>query len=735
MTQNNSMPKVDSQTLVRGMTAGLVVGVVILTVTISLATLIFSGALAPFLSRGIGLFLFSALVMSIVVSLSSSLPGVTIVPQDSPGALVAVGAAGIASALAGTLDPERMYYTVTMAIILSALTTGVIFYLIGQFRLGNLVRFIPYPVIGGFLAGTGWLIVRGSLEGTLGQPLSLSILPSLFQPDMLMRWAPVLVFAVAVLLILRRFNHFLIWPAIVLGGVLLFYGLIVSQGMSIEQARAGGFLLQPFPSGGLWQPFLPTQFAQVDWDALAAEADKFIAIPIVSLIAFLLNASALELVAKRDMDLNRELRVVGISNVLAGLGGGPVGYHMLGGTSLAFRMGAKTRAVSVTIAAICALVLLTGGGFISYLPVLFLRGMLLMLGLSFLADWVYDARTKLPLSDYALVWVILFVIAGVGFLEGVGVGIALATILFVFKYARISTVRDTLNGRVYHSKVERPAAQREILNNKGEAIRIFRLQGYLFFGTANGVLSRVREILEDTTQREHFIILDFHRVHSLDSSAVSSFVRMRQLADLHDIYLVFTQVDKIIRRQMEQGGFVGDQRTHFFPSLDFGMEWCENMLLMKHEASTEFISTTIQSQLKRTFPHPDLVESLIQYLEREDADTNVTLMRRGDPSDSLYFIESGRLNIQLETADGEVIRLRSLRGGTVVGEIAMYLNSPRTADVITTQRGVLYRLTSDALARMEAESPPTAAALHEWIARQMAERLADNNNTIEALLD
>ncbi len=718
----------------RGITAGVVVGVIILTVAISLAALIFSGDLAPFLSRGIGLFLFGALVMSVIVSALSSLPGVTIVPQDSPGALIAVGAAGIATVMAGSA-PERMYATVVAAIILSALGTGVIFYLIGQFKLGNLVRFIPFPVIGGFLAGTGWLIVRGALEGTLDQPLSQSVFSSLFQTDMLLRWLPVAVFAFVVLLILRRFDHILIWPAVVLGGILLFYGLIFAQGLTIEGARAEGLLMQPFPSGGLWRPMLPSDWGAVDWNVLGSQAGSLVVIPLVSLIAFLLNASALELVAKRDMDLNRELRVVGLSNVLAGLGGGPVGYHMLGGTSLAFRMGAKTRAVSITIAVICALVLLTGGGFIAYLPVMFLRGMLLMLGLSFLADWVYDARAKLPRSDYALVWVILFVIADVGFLEGVGVGIALATVLFVFKYARIATVRDTLNGQVYHSKVERPPTQREILNKNGEGIHIFRLQGYLFFGTVNGILSRVREILEDKTRREHYIILDFHRVHSLDSSAVSSFVRMRQLADIHDIYLVLTQVARPIRSQMEKGGFVGDQRVQFFPSLDFGMEWCENMLLTRNEASTEFLVTGIQSQLKRTFPHPELVASMLNYLEREEADAHTTLMRRGDPSDSMYFIESGRINIQLETPDGEIIRLRSLRGGTVVGEIAMYLNSPRTADVITVQRSVLYRLTSDALTRMESEAPQTASALHEWIARQMAERLADNNNTIEALLD
>jgi len=313
--------------------------------------------------------------------------------------------------------------------------------------------------------------------------------------------------------------------------------------------------------------------------------------------------------------------------------------------------------------------------------------------------------------------------------------VAISILLFVFKYASVNTVRDSLNGKIYHSNVERPAIQRETLNRLGEAIHIFRLQGFIFFGTSNGILSRVREILEDTTHHENFIILDFHRVHNLDSSAVSSFVRMRQLADLHDIYLVLTQVSPLMHRQMEQGGFVGDQRVQFFPSLDYGMEWCENMLLTKNEASTEFIATTMQSQLRRTFPHPELVEPLFKYLERVEAEADVTLMRRGDPPDAMYFVEAGRLNIQLVTPDNEVIRLRSIRSGTVIGEIGMYLNQTRTADVITLQKSVLYRLSTEALMRMEAEDPQAAAALHEWVARLLAERLSDNNHAIEALLD
>jgi SulP family sulfate permease len=307
--------------------------------------------------------------------------------------------------------------------------------------------------------------------------------------------------------------------------------------------------------------------------------------------------------------------------------------------------------------------------------------------------------------------------------------------LFVFKYSSLNTVRDSLNGKIYHANVDRPAIQRETLRKHGEGIHIFRLQGYIFFGTSDKLLTRVRELLEDQTEIEHFIVLDFHRVHGLDSSAVSSFTRMHQLAELFDVYLVLTQVAPAIQKQMELGDFKADERIKFFPTLDHGMEWCENMLLNKYEASTQFIQMNLKSQLRSHFPKPHLIDRLLNHLERMEVDENFYLMRRGDLPESMYFIESGRLNVLIETAEGEMMRLRSVRSGTVVGELGMYLKGERTANVVTAQKSVLYKLTSDAMKNMEAQDPDVASALHEWIARLLAERMADNNRSIEALLD
>jgi SulP family sulfate permease len=101
----------------------------------------------------------------------------------------------------------------------------------------------------------------------------------------------------------------------------------------------------------------------------------------------------------------------------------------------------------------------------------------------------------------------------------------------------------------------------------------------------------------------------------------------------------------------------------------------------------------------------------------------------------MYFVEEGMVTAQLETDDGQIVRLRSMRGGTTVGEMGLYMGTPRTADVIASRSSLVFRLSAEALERMRRQDPEVAALLHEWIARQLAERLAANNRTIEALMD
>ena len=165
---------------------------------------------------------------------------------------------------------------------------------------------------------------------------------------------------------------------------------------------------------------------------------------ILSAVALLLNASALEITIRQDIDLDHELRAAGYANLVGGLGGAAVGYHALGMSALAYRLAARSRLVNLVSGLLCGAALFFGASLIAYFPKAVLGGMLLYLGLSFLVDWLIDARRFLPAIDYLLVWLILAIIVAFGFLQGIGAGVFIAAILFVISYSRVNIIKNVL---------------------------------------------------------------------------------------------------------------------------------------------------------------------------------------------------------------------------------------------------------------------------------------------------
>jgi SulP family sulfate permease len=508
------------------------------------------------------------------------------------------------------------------------------------------------------------------------------------------------------------------------------------SGYSLQNAREMGWLLGPFPQGMLWKPLDLSLLTLVNWNLIAAQSGNMIAVAMIGLVALLLNASALELIAQKDVDLNHELISTGIANIAGGLMGSPVGYHYLGISSLAFRMGISNRLVSLFAATVTGLALLFGASLLSLIPKLIVGGLILFVGLSFLVEWLYDAWFQLPHTDYALVWVILIVVGAAGFLAGVGTGIVIAILLFVVNYSRIDIVKDSLTGESYRSSMERPFEARQVIRRLGQQIEILRLHGFVFFGTSQSLVRRINDRLNDfNLQKLRYLILDFQHVTALDSSAVFSFVRLKQLADTNQFFIVLTDINEATMHQLARAGLQDtDSNIRFFPSMDYGMEWCESKMLVEEGGSAIIRAGSLRGQLRKLFPSSEEVDKFISYLDREDVQEYHIVINRGDAPDSMYFVDSGQLTTRLETAKGKFMRLMTQGGGTMVGEMGLFLRQSRTATVVADKPSVLYRLTLDAYNKMMHKDPDLAFHLNQWIGRVLAVRLAENTQTLEVLL-
>ena len=724
--------------LASSLPTGIVIGILAVLSQVSYGVLLFTGDLSGFVSQGIGLVLFGAVVFSAILALTSSFSGTIALSQGGPAAILGVLATIMANRMPASATPETVYYTVVAAVMLTSLITGMFFLLMGYFKLGNLVRFVPYPVIGGFLAGVGWLVIKGAINSMTERSLKFSNVPLFLQVQILIKWLPGVIFGIVLLLILRRYKHFLIMPALFLTAIGLFYLTLRLTGTSVAEAGSQGWFLGPFSSGSLWKPLTLSSFSQVDWMVLLKHIGNAAPILLISLISFLLNATGLELVIQKDFDLNRELQLVGAANVAAGLGGGPVGYHVLGQSTLAYRMGDSSRFVGLCVTGVCGATLFFGASLLSYFPKPVLGGSLVFIGLSFLVEWVYDARQKLPKIDYLLVLLILVVIGVFGFLQGVGVGLLVAGGLFILNYSRMTVVRNELSGANYHSNFDRSEHHRQTLRQKGEQITILKLHGFIFFGTANTLLERIRQRIHDSDHLPlRYLVLDFHHVRGLDSSVMYSFIKMKQLAKNHDFVLVLTYLSQEIRHQLEEAEILEDDTTlcRAFPDLDHSLEWCEDQVLLAENLSLLEEKQPLQQQLEHIFPHPAIAAKLMRYLEKCVKAPGTYLMRYGDPADDLYFIESGVVTIQIDLEEGKVLRLRTRGAGTTIGEVGLFLGGMRSASVVIERHGTFYRLTADALKRMQADDPDVLVELHVFIIRLLAERLADSSRIIKTMVD
>jgi sulfate permease, SulP family len=562
---------------------GLTTGAVGVLFDLSFAALIFSDRLSQHLAVGVGLVLLSAAITRTMTALMSSYPGVVADLGTVPTAILAWSTGAIAKQLPVDASATELLITIVVTIALTTFLTGAFLFLLGILRVGEMVRLVPQPVVGGFVASTGWLLVKGGLKVMTGISLNFNSLIALAHPDQLIRWLPGLILSIYLLALSQRRSHPYVMSASLFAAVGLFYTLLSLSGTSLAQASTQGWTLGvTLTHPPSWQFLSPSAFTQIHWPMIADQIPCMLTVVMVTVISLLLNISGLELVTDREMDVNRELKVAGIANLTIGLGGGILSYHSLSKSVLAQKMGSRSRRTTLITAAVFLGFPFLGVALLSYCPKLLLGGLLLFLGLSLLIEWVYKAWFKLPKSDYFLVLLILVISGAVGFLQGLIVGWVMAAVLFVITYSRIHRTQPGLSGRNCPSSRLRSTRDDDYLRRQGNQIYILEPQGCLFFGTANSLVNQIQQHIIHTPQEPvRFIMLNFRLVSDLDTSALHSFFRLRHLMNRHALTLVFTNLRPNVERKLQQAGFLTAEQFQVreFCDFDQGLAWCEDQIL------------------------------------------------------------------------------------------------------------------------------------------------------------
>lgn len=118
------------------------------------------------------------------------------------------------------------------------------------------------------------------------------------------------------------------------------------------------------------------------------------------------------------------------------------------------------------------------------------------------------------------------------------------------------------------------------------------------------------------------------------------------------------------------------------------------------------------------------------YLQKSTLNAKELLVRQGEASDSLYFVESGQISIYLQTGNQHPVRLQTICIGTMVGEVGYCLNIPRTATIVADKNTVVYRLTKSSMQAIQREEPLLAESIQNLMLRVIAERLVTANRQL-----
>lgn len=687
------------QTVFRQIVAGVVIGVMGVSIVLSLTTIVFRNELADGFARGAGWSLAGLVVIGTVTALTSSFRGLAAGPQDAPVVVLAA----VGAALANQTD-DPMATLATFAILASGVT-GVLLVVMGRFRWGAHVRQIPYPVVSGFIGGTGVILIMAGADqvfATSGEPGSLILVV-----------IPGLLVGLAVFAFGRWFPRSAISAIVIAVAFAAYYVVAAITSVDSADAMARGFLLGPFPEGSLADLGVVSELWAADWGAIAGLLPAFGAMLLVVPIALLLTTGGLEQTFKEELDEDRELTATGTALLMAAPFAGFAGYTYMSDTVISRRIGGASRIPPLIAAGMAAVVLVVGADLISLVPVAIPAGLLMAIGLDFVVTWVWEVRRRVTLAEYAVILVIVATVAVFGFLPGVGLGVAAATVLFVVRYSRIPNVRTISTAGDRRSRVQRGPGEEAVLAEIGDRILIFELQGYLFFGGAERIVDTVRETVADRAGVEGFII-DMARVTGMDSSAVASFDRLTRFADergLERMVLsgVGPEAEQILRPLIEEELIDGEA------DLDRALETKEDELL-----------AAADSDLSSSF---GVGWEDIPIVEKDRGSVIITEGQRGA---GVYFLESGRARVEPMT-DDSASRQALLLAGSVIGELSHLSGGPATATVVADTDCVLRHMSQDWLDDLATDEPTRALEIENLIAKRLAEKLIAANRTIRSL--
>lgn len=655
--------------------------------------------------------LVGAASLSLFSGLTGATKGMISAPNGPAITLLAVSLAAVA-------DEGVQGNGLLLALAAIMLLTGLFQFLLGITGSGQLVKFIPYPVVAGLVTGIGLLMVSSQVKPLSGEEAQAMGWYWMAVPAL----TALLTFGVSEIAprILPRV------PGIISGlvvGVLTFHLLMYFA----PQPTPESWLVGTIPGfDSIQLEFDTSLLAGLPWPVILVSA---LTLTTLASIDCLLTAVIADEETGARHNANRELAAQGIGQAVAGLLGGIGGGGTKGSTLVSIKTGGGRWAAIVSSLTFVLLILLLGPAG-NALPIGALAGVIIFVGVSLL-EWniLHWLRTPATRFDALVAMLVVATTLGFDLMVGVGVGVLGSVLLFVHRHANAPLVHDRLTGKDHHSLLYRSEEERELLEKHGDSIVYIELRGNLFFGTVDRLFT---ELMPDLN-RPVLMILNMRRVQSMDMSGLNLFRQMIKRLDAHGGQMIYSNVRKSgvkgrkmhkILRWLEPDNELPKVKT--FKSTDAALEFAEDKLLQSLGCEPASANHRVEIEQSDVFRHlqPETRKAVKAMMKPLSLKRKKLVYAYGEFGDALFFILRGQVEIRLPTRVYHYKRLAKLGPGSFFGEDAFLDPAPRAAAAVVTRRVELLVLDRQFFESLEKTKQREAgwAVLHE-IGMSLAQQL------------
>ena len=717
--------------ILKDVLGGSAASVLTLTFGLSYSLLIFTGPLAPYLSYGVAATFISSAVLAGVIAAGSSLPFAVAGPDSSTAAMTGILASSVVERMVAADPSAPLLAPVLLTLALATVATGIVLCVFGMTRMGRAIRYVPYPVVGGFLGATGCLILLGAVRVITGQRLQFATLSQFEDFLTLSKLAAACVMALILYLTWHRSRSSLGLPAILVGGVIAGHILFWLTGISLAEAQAAGWTFQSPPSADFMLPWSVDGIEKYPWHTLPELSGNLIAVIFVTASCTLFNTTGIEVAVQREANLERELNITGIANMLSGALGGYTGCISISRTVLNFNSGGSSPLSGFTVAAMSLLMLLFAPTLLGYMPKFVLGGLLIYLAADQLHKWIVQSRRRLSFIEYLSLLAIIVIIVQWGFIAGILIGVVIGCATFALSASRIDSIKYSFDGSEYRSSLDRSREDQAVLSAHGGKIQGLNLQSYLFFGSANRLYQHVKALLERHPECR-FLVFDFKLVTGIDSSAAYSFAQIKRTAQDRGIKLVLVHLPSAAEKALRSSEFISAD-VSIVPELDHALEWCENEIIVLHQGRDQE-EASLRDWFTQILGTEEDAAELIHRCERLEVAAGEIIVSAGAPADSMHFILDGRVGIMIPAGEGGgTTRVRSLGRYTTIGEMGLVSHAPRSATIQAEVASILYVLSAQQFEALKLENPMLGQKLLTYFVSVIAERLTFANRMIAVL--